>query len=93
MLRIFRENLTAKHDMSTDIPNHLVKKVYPSYTIDMQMYGMSGEPLGHIGQSEMSKIPAWKRDALAKPTASVRKGIAWVSFHHCLTCLCLLIVM
>lgn len=72
--------------MSTDIPNFLVKKLYTSYTINMQMYGMSGEPLGRIGQSQPSKIPAWKKDVLAKPTASIRKGIAWVSFYYCLTC-------
>lgn len=47
----------------------------------MQMYGMSGEPLGLIGRPESptEKLPAWKQDILSKPSASVRKGIAWVS--------------
>ncbi|KAK5939638.1 hypothetical protein PMZ80_008017 [Knufia obscura] len=46
----------------------------------MQMYGMSGEQLGVIGQEQNTspeKLPAWKQDFLAKPSASVRRGIAW----------------
>lgn len=48
----------------------------------MQMYGMSGERLGVIGQEPQGlpwKLPAWKQDFLAKPSVSVRRGIAWVS--------------
>jgi len=48
----------------------------------MQMYGMSGERLGVIGQEPEGlpgKLPAWKQGFLAKPSVSVRKGIAWVS--------------
>lgn len=46
----------------------------------MQMYGMTGEPLGKIGQEpETSTLPAWKQEFLSKPSVSIRKGIAWVS--------------
>lgn len=48
----------------------------------MQMYGMSGERLGTIGQEPEGlswKLPAWKQDFLAKPSVSIRRGIAWVS--------------
>jgi len=48
----------------------------------MQMYGMSGERLGAIGQEPeglLGKLPAWKQDFLAKPSVSIRRAIAWVS--------------
>lgn len=44
---------------------------------------MTGEKLGTIGQVEgkgqMEHVPRWKKEFLAKPSISVRKGIAWVS--------------
>ncbi|KAK5074998.1 hypothetical protein LTS08_005424 [Lithohypha guttulata] len=54
----------------------------------MQMYGMSGESLGVIGKESgdsSSKLPAWKQDFLSKPSASVRRGIAWVSRYYTLS--------
>jgi len=47
----------------------------------MEMYGMSGERLGVIGQALgglPSKLPSWKQDFLAKPSVFIRRGIAWV---------------
>ncbi len=50
----------------------------------MQIFGVTGEALGSIGtQPESEQVPAlepeWKRLLVAKPSVSLRKGIAWVS--------------
>lgn len=59
----------------------------------MEIYGMTGEKLGTIGQVDKGKkdanadvdavqdahLPQWKRDFLQKPSISTRRGIAWVS--------------
>ena len=47
----------------------------------MEMYGMTGERLGTIGQLQpaAAELPGWKKEFLQKPSVSVRKGIAWVS--------------
>lgn len=47
----------------------------------MEMRGMMGERLGVIGQAS-DQLPQWKQDFLSKPSASVRKGIAWVCLHE-----------
>lgn len=47
----------------------------------MEIYGMTGERLGAIGQARGKKqkeIPEWKKNFLQKPSLSIRKGIAWV---------------
>ncbi|KAK4943015.1 hypothetical protein LTR10_017400 [Elasticomyces elasticus] len=45
----------------------------------MEIYGMTGEKLGTIGnvQRKDQKLPQWKKDFLKKPSISVREGIAW----------------
>ncbi|EHY53022.1 hypothetical protein HRR83_006139 [Exophiala dermatitidis] len=57
----------------------------------MEIYGMTGEKLGTIGQVDKGKkdanadvdavqdahLPQWKRDFLQKPSISTRRGIAW----------------
>ncbi len=54
----------------------------------MQIFGVTGESLGSIGtkpepEPEPEPVPAlqpeWKRLLVAKPSVSLRKGIAWVS--------------
>lgn len=45
---------------------------------------MTGERLGSIGLPQAPeglpwKLPKWKEDFLAKPSVSIRRGIAWVS--------------
>ena len=47
-------------------------------SVNMQMYGMSGELLGPIGVSKDNDLPGWKKDILSKPSVSIRKGLAWV---------------
>ena len=45
----------------------------------MQMFGVTGECLGTIGpEGERKQEPEWKHVLDAKPSVSVRKGIAWV---------------
>lgn len=53
----------------------------------MEIYGMTGEKLGVIGQvqaetQQQSDLPQWKLDFLRRPSISVRKSIAWVSFFY-----------
>jgi hypothetical protein len=51
----------------------------------MQIFGVTGESLGTIGVREEPKKtepepePEWKRMLDARPSVSVRRGIAWVS--------------
>jgi hypothetical protein len=42
----------------------------------MEIYGMTGERLGVIGQAPEAQLPPWKRELLAKPSVSARRGIA-----------------
>jgi hypothetical protein len=45
----------------------------------MQIFGVTGESLGTIGaKAEDRQEPQWKRILNAKPSVSIRKGIAWV---------------
>ncbi|ERF76704.1 hypothetical protein EPUS_02243 [Endocarpon pusillum Z07020] len=48
----------------------------------MQIFGVTGESLGRIGteakqEREQAPEPEWKGILVAKPSVSVRKGIAW----------------
>jgi hypothetical protein len=45
----------------------------------MEMYGMTGERLGTIGQSENEEPTEWEQALSSKPSISVRKGYAAVS--------------
>jgi hypothetical protein len=51
----------------------------------MQIFGVTGESLGTIGaKGEDRQEPQWKRILNAKPSVSIRKGIAWVrNFSNC----------
>jgi hypothetical protein len=44
----------------------------------MEIYGMTGERLGNIGQAhaEPHGLPQWKHDLLSKPSVSARRGVA-----------------
>jgi hypothetical protein len=44
----------------------------------MEIYGMTGERLGNIGQSQSptERRPQWKLDLLSTPSISVRRGVA-----------------
>jgi hypothetical protein len=59
----------------------------------MQMFGVTGESLGTIGaQAEVKEQPQWQRLLTAKPSVSVRKGIAWVSVHLWVQWMCASII-
>ncbi|RMD41852.1 hypothetical protein DV735_g3296, partial [Chaetothyriales sp. CBS 134920] len=55
-------------------------------TDEMEVYGLTGEKLGLIGEVAKDKdtvvaaapaLPEWQRAYLSKPSISIRKGIAW----------------
>ncbi|RMZ81502.1 hypothetical protein DV738_g2297, partial [Chaetothyriales sp. CBS 135597] len=50
---------------------------------EMEVYGMTGEKLGMIGEggkdqdTAAAALPEWQRAYLSKPSISIRRGIAW----------------